>query len=279
MSVDSRLRDGLERSAANFVPTSPGGAGVAASVARRRRTSRRVAGSAAVVVALAVGAGWALDREGETTAPPVPAATVPSDVTTIPTTPTTTDAVDRAADAALAAGIMGEWRPGVVSVDAATTAMVRTGTSSCRRCWRTRGARDHHRHLRRAQYRAASTVSRWTRAPGTSGMAGWCWCRPATAAASCSRRGSRVTRCHWPCLTTPPPTTSACRMRPSRRFCGPRHRSTRLAPGHDFPPDAGTFTFAPQPFRCEAEGSVIRAGSWTRGASGGSGARVASSLP
>ena len=133
MSVDSRLREGLERSAASFVPTALDGAEAAVSRARRRRTARRVAGSAAVVVVLAIGAVVVVDRDRDITAPSVPAAPVTSPaVTAAPTTSPTTDAVDRAADAALAAGITGEWTTGVVSVDQANAAMVRTGTSAYR---------------------------------------------------------------------------------------------------------------------------------------------------
>jgi hypothetical protein len=122
MSVDSRLREGLERSAASFVPTALDGAELAGSVARRRRTARRVTAGAAVVVALAIGAGVVVDRGSRTTAPPpVPAA--PTVAVSAPTRVASADA-----DALLATALVGEWTTGPVTTDLATAAMARTGT-------------------------------------------------------------------------------------------------------------------------------------------------------
>ena len=132
MSVDDRLREGLERSAGCFQPTVAG-AEAAAWTARRRRTTRRLTGSAAVVVALAVGAVWVVDRDRAATAPPVPAATVPTTSTTLaPTTSASAAAVDHAADRSLAVQLAGTWTTRLVTPREATAAMVRTGTSDYR---------------------------------------------------------------------------------------------------------------------------------------------------
>ena len=132
MSVEDRLRDGLERSAAEFVPAGFGGVGAAVSTARRRRTGRRLAGGMAVVV-LAAGVGLWVDRGSPDAAPsPVPAAPT-SARPSATASPSPAETVDQQADAALASALRGEWVTDVVTTEEATAAMVRTGTADHRR--------------------------------------------------------------------------------------------------------------------------------------------------
>ncbi|WP_392543648.1 hypothetical protein [Oryzobacter telluris] len=96
MSVDERLRAGLEREALEFDPTTGRGLDGVVSVARRRRTVRRLAAglAAAVVVAGVVGLGL-----GRATPAAVPAAPVP-----------TMSALERLeADHRLSTALVGRW--------------------------------------------------------------------------------------------------------------------------------------------------------------------------
>jgi hypothetical protein len=126
MSVDSRLREALERNAADFVPSAPGSVDAIITRARRRRAGRRVAAGAAVVLALAVGLSIVVGRQsGSAAPPPVPAASAS------PTRGSTTPGPAQA-DTNLAADLVGTWTTGVVSPQMAQTAMARTGTAAYR---------------------------------------------------------------------------------------------------------------------------------------------------
>lgn len=125
MSVDDRLREGLDRGAADFVPGAAGGLETVVSAARRRRARRRAAAAATAALALTVGAGVLVDRGAQTTAPPpVPAAS------TSAATPDRVSSTD--ADALLATALVGEWTTVDVTPDAASAAMARTGTLAYR---------------------------------------------------------------------------------------------------------------------------------------------------
>lgn len=118
MFVDDRLREGLERSAAGFVPDASRGLDVVVRSARRRRTGRRVVAGTVLVLALASGVGAVLDRGPDATAPAVPAAPAP-----------TADGTGRPeSDDLLASRLVGEWTTAVVSPEEAAAAMARTGT-------------------------------------------------------------------------------------------------------------------------------------------------------
>ena len=136
MSVDDRLREGLERTAAEFVPGSGGGLDAVVATARRRRISRRVLAGAAAVGRPRCGCRTGPGRGTRDAAPsPVPAATTsatasPSASPSASASPTS--AGDAAADAALASGLRGEWVTDVVTPEEATAALVRTGTAAHR---------------------------------------------------------------------------------------------------------------------------------------------------
>jgi hypothetical protein len=123
MSVENRLREALERSAADFAPRAAGDVEAVITTARRRRAGRRVAMAAAVVLAVGVGAAAVVHQQSGSAAPPVvPAVTASSTSSRAP--------ADRAAaDRRLAASLVGTWATGVVSTEDATAAMVRTGTA------------------------------------------------------------------------------------------------------------------------------------------------------
>jgi hypothetical protein len=111
------------RPTVGFVPGGVGGPDAVVSAARPRRHGRRGA-AVAVMVALTVGVGVAVDRGAATTPPPpVPAAST----STTPARVASTDA-----DALLATALVGRWSTEVVTQEAATAAMVRTGTASHR---------------------------------------------------------------------------------------------------------------------------------------------------
>jgi hypothetical protein len=131
MSVDDRLREGLDRSAAEFVPGG-GGLDAVVTTAHRRRTGRRVAAGAFAVALLAVGAGLVVQR-GSSDGPPAPVPAGSTSAQPSPrssSSPTGTGGVQ--ADAALATGLRGDWVTDVVTAEQATAAMVRTGTAGHR---------------------------------------------------------------------------------------------------------------------------------------------------
>jgi hypothetical protein len=126
MCVDDRLREGLDRGAADVVPSDAAGLGAVVSAARRRGAGRRGAAAATAALALALGVGVFVDRGARTTGPPP----LPAAATTEPTTPERVSSTD--ADALLAAAVVGEWTTAVVTPDAASAAMARTGTLAYR---------------------------------------------------------------------------------------------------------------------------------------------------
>lgn len=126
MSVDSRLTEALERSAADFVPGAGGGLEVIVTAARRRRAKRRLMGGAAVALALVVGMGAVMDGQTRGAARPLVPAASPS------TNQSPTPVGQAEADRQMTADLMGTWTTGVVSPRTASAAMVRTGTAAYR---------------------------------------------------------------------------------------------------------------------------------------------------
>lgn len=121
MSVDNRLREVLDRSAAQFVPEGGSALDAVVRAARRRRTTRRVlAGAVAAVLAVVAVPLW--DRTQDTSRPTAPAGTV------TPTPSVSTEPPPAPGDAPLAAALRGTWVTPVVTKELAAAAMTRTGT-------------------------------------------------------------------------------------------------------------------------------------------------------